>query len=58
MLKDRSQVDGVESAIESFQKAAGAFRYLVDNFSHAPSMDMLPDSLNMLIQLMLVCTPP
>ncbi|XP_070575599.1 LOW QUALITY PROTEIN: rhophilin-2-like [Ptychodera flava] len=51
--QDRTGKEGIEKAIENFQKAAGAFRYLTDNFSHAPSMDMSSSVLNMLILLML-----
>ncbi|XP_006816946.1 LOW QUALITY PROTEIN: rhophilin-2-like [Saccoglossus kowalevskii] len=51
--QDRSHKEGIEKAIENFQKAAGAFRYLSDNFSHAPSMDMSNAVLNMLVHLML-----
>ncbi|CAE1165037.1 Rhophilin-1,Rhophilin-2-B,Rhophilin-2 [Acanthosepion pharaonis] len=50
--QDRKTLDGVEAAIENFQKAAGAFQYLVDYFTQAPSMDMHPDTLRMLIKLM------
>ena len=52
--QDRSTIEGINTAIESFQRAAGAFRYLCDNFSNAPSMDMQSSTLDMLIQLMLV----
>lgn len=52
--QDRKTLDGVEAAIENFQKAAGAFQYLVDYFTQAPSMDMHPDTLRMLIKLMKV----
>ena len=52
--QDRSTIEGIDTAIENFQKAAGAFRYLCDNFSNAPSMDMQSSTLDMLIQLMLV----
>ncbi|XP_077982094.1 rhophilin-2-like [Glandiceps talaboti] len=51
--QDRSQKEGIEKAIQNFERAAGAFRYLTDNFSHAPSMDMSNAVLNMLIYLML-----
>lgn len=50
--QDRNTLDGVEAAIENFQKAAGAFQYLLDYFTQAPSMDMHPDTLRMLIKLM------
>ncbi|KAI0225678.1 hypothetical protein LSAT2_023545 [Lamellibrachia satsuma] len=57
--QDRSCRDGTDSAAKSFQKSAGAFKYLSENFSHAPSVDMQPPTLAMLIQLMLVsCMQP
>lgn len=52
--QDRSTTEGVNTAIENFQRAAGAFSYLHENFSNAPSMDMQSSTLEMLIQLMLV----
>ncbi|KAK2187708.1 hypothetical protein NP493_156g02002 [Ridgeia piscesae] len=51
--QDRSCRDGTDAARRSFQEAAGAFKYLSENFSHAPSVDMQPPTLTMLIQLML-----
>ena len=52
--QDRSQLDGIKIAIDQFQKAAGIFKYLAENFSHAPSMDMSTPVLDMLHYLMLV----
>lgn len=52
--QDRTQLEGIETAMESFKKAAGAFKYLQENFSNAPSMDMQEHTLDMLAQLMLV----
>ncbi|CAH1779021.1 unnamed protein product [Owenia fusiformis] len=54
--QDRANKDGIKSAINNFEKAAGAFKYLHDNFSNAPSMDMQPQTLAMLVQLMLAQT--
>ena len=54
MLQDRSTHEGISVALENFQQSAGALQYLCDNFSNAPSTDMQSDTLNMLIQLMLV----
>ncbi|CAH1270501.1 RHPN2 [Branchiostoma lanceolatum] len=51
--QDRTKKDGINAAIDAFQKAAGAFKYLQDNFSHAPSMDMGLETLEALIKLML-----
>ncbi|XP_069882064.1 rhophilin-1-like isoform X3 [Dipodomys merriami] len=50
--QDRSCAEGAKSAMEAFQKAAGAFRLLRENFSHAPSPDMSAPSLSTLEQLM------
>ncbi|KAH0617376.1 hypothetical protein JD844_015469 [Phrynosoma platyrhinos] len=51
--QDRTTLQGVDCAIEAFQKAAGAFNYLKENFSNAPSLDMSTASLNMLVRLMI-----
>uniref|UniRef100_A0A8C4YXS4 Rhophilin Rho GTPase binding protein 1 n=1 Tax=Gadus morhua TaxID=8049 RepID=A0A8C4YXS4_GADMO len=50
--QDRSCTAGVDRAIDAFQRAAGAFNYLKDNFSNAPSLDMSGPSLSMLVRLM------
>ncbi|CAI9735654.1 rhophilin-2-B isoform X1 [Octopus vulgaris] len=50
--QDRKELSGVNAAIENFQKAAGAFQYLVTYFSNAPSMDMQRIMLHMLVKLM------
>ncbi|XP_004400812.1 PREDICTED: rhophilin-1 [Odobenus rosmarus divergens] len=50
--QDRSCPEGTRRAIEAFQKAAGAFSLLRENFSGAPSPDMSPASLSMLEGLM------
>ncbi|XP_075437575.1 rhophilin-1 isoform X3 [Ascaphus truei] len=50
--QDRLSVQGVDTAIDAFQKAAGCFSYLKENFSNAPSLDMSAASLNMLVRLM------
>ncbi|XP_019337378.1 rhophilin-1 isoform X4 [Alligator mississippiensis] len=51
--QDRTTLQGVDRAIDAFQKAAGAFNYLKENFSNAPSLDMSAPSLNMLVHLMI-----
>ncbi|XP_045417299.1 rhophilin-1 isoform X3 [Lemur catta] len=38
--QDRSCAEGTSRAVEAFQRAAGAFSLLRENFSHAPSPDM------------------
>ncbi|XP_013867680.1 rhophilin-1 [Austrofundulus limnaeus] len=50
--QDRSGTAGIDKAIEAFQRAAGAFNYLKENFSNAPSLDMSAPSLGMLVRLM------
>uniref|UniRef100_A0A8C5SHG2 Rhophilin Rho GTPase binding protein 1 n=1 Tax=Laticauda laticaudata TaxID=8630 RepID=A0A8C5SHG2_LATLA len=51
--QDRTTLQGVDCAIEAFQRASGAFNYLKENFSNAPSLDMSSSSLNMLVRLMI-----
>ncbi|XP_069813093.1 rhophilin-1 isoform X1 [Dendropsophus ebraccatus] len=50
--QDRQSLQGVNTAIDAFQKAAGCFNFLKENFSNAPSLDMSAASLNMLVRLM------
>ncbi|XP_012668580.1 rhophilin-1 isoform X1 [Otolemur garnettii] len=50
--QDRSCTEGTSRAVEAFQRAAGAFSLLRENFSHAPSPDMSATSLHALEQLM------
>ncbi|KAL0598510.1 Rhophilin-1 [Plecturocebus cupreus] len=51
--QDRACVEGAHCAVEAFQRAAGAFSLLRENFSHAPSPDMSAPSLCALEQLMM-----
>ncbi|XP_022096108.1 rhophilin-1-like [Acanthaster planci] len=51
--QDRSTPEGIQEAITNLQLAAGGFRYLAANFSHAPSMDMSKPVLLMLDALMM-----
>ncbi|KAM6171843.1 rhophilin-1 [Erethizon dorsatum] len=50
--QDRSRPEGAHHAAQAFQRAAGAFSLLRENFSHAPSPDMSAASLSTLEQLM------
>ncbi|XP_012924940.1 rhophilin-1 isoform X3 [Heterocephalus glaber] len=50
--QDRSHPEGAHRAAQAFQRAAGAFSLLRENFSHAPSPDMSTASLSTLEQLM------
>lgn len=49
----RTKRDGIEEAVEAFQRAAGAFNYIRLNFSNAPTADMSPTFLNAIVNLML-----
>ncbi|XP_065168699.1 rhophilin-2 isoform X2 [Atheta coriaria] len=51
--QDRTTAKGLDSAVDSFLRAAGTFRYIHENFTNAPSMDLGPEMLEMFIQLML-----
>ncbi|KAH9515482.1 Rhophilin-2 [Bulinus truncatus] len=51
--QDRTTKEGLVQAIVNFEKAAGAFKYLENRFSAAPSQDMRPETLMMLESLML-----
>lgn len=49
----RTKRDGIEEAVEAFQRAAGAFNYIRLNFSNAPTADMSPTFLNTIVNLMI-----
>ncbi|XP_035132561.1 rhophilin-1 isoform X2 [Callithrix jacchus] len=51
--QDRTCIEGAHCAVEAFQRAAGAFSLLRENFSNAPSPDMSAVSLCALEQLMM-----
>ncbi|XP_007954327.1 rhophilin-1 [Orycteropus afer afer] len=50
--QDRSCAEGTGHAIKAFQQAAGAFGFLRENFSRAPSPDMSPATLHVFERLM------
>ncbi|RXG73688.1 Rhophilin-2-B [Armadillidium vulgare] len=50
---DRSSSTGLDAAVNCFLRAAGVFRFLVETFTNAPSKDLSPEVLEMLIQMML-----
>ncbi|KAK4292205.1 hypothetical protein Pmani_035008 [Petrolisthes manimaculis] len=50
---DRTLPEGLDAAANNFLRAAGMFRYLHDTFTNAPSKDLSPEILDMLIHLML-----
>ncbi|ENN71765.1 hypothetical protein YQE_11563, partial [Dendroctonus ponderosae] len=51
--QDRSTAKGLDAAVDNFLRAAGTFRYIHENFTNAPSMDLGPEILEMLVQLLL-----
>lgn len=51
--QERNTRDGLRRTTRFFELAGGALRYLHNHFSHAPSMDMQPQTLTMLVQLMM-----
>ena len=50
--QDRVTEDGLDTAVDNFLRAAGTFQYIHENFTNAPSSDLGPDTLHMLVQLM------
>lgn len=52
--QDRLTAKGLDQAVDSFLRAAGTFQYVHETFTNAPSMDLAPHMLEMLVQLMLV----
>lgn len=50
---DRTSEKGLDSAVDSFLRAAGVFRHIYDTFTNAPSMDLKPQVLDVLVSLML-----
>lgn len=51
--QDRTSNTGIDSAVDSFLRAAGIFRYIKKHFSNPPSADLSPQVLDMLTHLML-----
>uniref|UniRef100_A0A8C0ZSJ1 Rhophilin-2 n=1 Tax=Castor canadensis TaxID=51338 RepID=A0A8C0ZSJ1_CASCN len=50
---NRQTQDGLESAVDAFQRAAGVLNYLKETFTHTPSYDMSPAMLSVLTKMML-----
>ncbi|KAI8128129.1 Rhophilin-2 [Lucilia cuprina] len=52
---DRTTEKGLDAAVDSFLRAAGIFRhiYATDTFTNAPSMDLKPQVLDVLVSCML-----
>jgi len=45
-------VSGLEASATEFRLSAGVFRFLRDNFQHAPSVDMQSPVVGLLLKLM------
>ncbi|EAA06416.5 AGAP000243-PA, partial [Anopheles gambiae str. PEST] len=51
--QDRSSEKGLDAAVDNLLRAAGVFRHIFDTFTNAPSMDLKPQVLEVLVALML-----
>lgn len=51
---ERGTGDGLDGSVDNFLRAAAVFRFIVDNFTNAPSMDLAPQVLEAFILLMIV----
>ncbi|CAH1394154.1 unnamed protein product [Nezara viridula] len=51
--KPRDSAKGLDSGVDNWLRAAGALKYLAENFTNPPSMDLTASVLDMLTQLML-----
>lgn len=56
--QDWKTEQGLDASVDNFLRAASVFRFIVDNFTNAPSMDLAPQVLEFLILLMIVSTAP
>ncbi|EFX87285.1 hypothetical protein DAPPUDRAFT_43798, partial [Daphnia pulex] len=50
---ERGTGDGLDGSVDNFLRAAAVFRFIVDNFTNAPSMDLAPQVLEAFILLMI-----
>ena len=50
--QDRNTATGLDSAVDNYLRSAGTFQYILENFTNAPSMDLSPATLEMLVHLM------
>ncbi|XP_059089008.1 rhophilin-2-A-like isoform X2 [Tigriopus californicus] len=50
--QDRFSQTGLDLAVDNFLRAAGTFQYIHENFTNAPSMDLSPDTLELMVHLM------
>ncbi|XP_065569977.1 rhophilin-2-B-like [Artemia franciscana] len=51
--QDRRTGPGLDAAADSFLRAAAIFKYILENFTNAPSMDLAAEMLEALVLLML-----
>ncbi|XP_058826958.1 rhophilin-2 isoform X1 [Topomyia yanbarensis] len=51
--QDRSSEKGLDAAVDNFLRAAGVFKHIYDTFTNAPSMDLKPQVLEVLVALIL-----
>jgi len=51
--QDRTTETGLDSAVDSFMRAAGAFEFIKESFNNAPSSDLGTHCLRVVVQLML-----
>lgn len=54
--QDRSTEKGLDIAVDNFLRAAGIFKHIHETFTNAPSIDLKPQFLEILVALMLVMT--
>ncbi|XP_045029029.1 rhophilin-2 isoform X1 [Daphnia magna] len=50
---ERGTGEGLDGSVDNFLRAAAVFRFIVDNFTNAPSMDLAPQVLEAFILLMI-----
>ncbi|UYV66048.1 RHPN2 [Cordylochernes scorpioides] len=50
--QERGKMEGIELAVDNFLRAAGMLQFIRANFSNAPSVDLSPEILDLLMQLM------
>lgn len=51
--QSRNLHEQLDTAVDNYLRAAGVYRYILDNFSNAPSRDLNPDILQVLSSLLL-----
>lgn len=51
--QDRKSEKGLDTAVDSFLRAAGIFKHIHETFTNAPSIDLKSDFLEILVALML-----